>query len=208
MKKVFFYPLILCLTFLISCEKFEGNFYAANAISLQDGKTIAKGNYKAEVKIKGDDKLKVNLKSGDVENNFTIELKDGVRLPAEDGPFSIKAFQNNQNLDIAGRLNTIVSQSDVRRETRSCNITIMLPNRNCRRICRIDRRNRRICRNHCSRTHVNVRGYQEVDYYLETVTKELLFQTYASNGANNGDFRGSHRDTFERYEYIGRCRRF
>ncbi len=207
MKKLMFYPLILCLGFLISCEKFEGNFYAANPITLEDGKVIAKGNYKAELKTKGDNKLKVNLKRADSEEKFTIEFIDGVKIPSQDGPFSYKAFENNQNLDIAGRLNTITSRSDLRQETRSCTITIQLPRRSCRNVCRRGRNGRRICRRVCSPTYVNVRGYQDVDYYIETITKELLLQTYASSGVNNGDFRGSQSETKERYEYIGRCRR-
>ncbi len=207
MKKVMYYPLILCLGFLMSCKKFEGNFYAASPIQLEDGKVIAKGNYKAEIKAKGDSKLKVNLKTATSEDKFTIEFIDGVRVPSQDGPFSYKAFENNQNLDIAGRLNTINSRSDLRRERRTCSYTIHLPHRNCRRVCRMGRNNRRICNRVCSPTYRVVNGWQEVDYYVETVTKELLLQTYAANGSNNGDFRGSQSESFERYEYVGQCRR-
>ncbi len=195
--------IVLTILCLISCEEYKGQLNLNDHLDLAKDSSISAGNYKAELKIKSERKIKVTLKNEKEKKSFTLKLSERAKLP-RDGYFHIHPEDNNQNLELSGKSFSNVLNTRTYAQTLSCEI--LIPRRFCERRCR--RVNRRtVCRRVCQVRYISRPGIQDFEYEEVTTKHNLDLQIYNSSNKVIGTLLSSRlsRDTQEIYR--SRCYR-
>ncbi len=195
---------ILLSALFISCEDYNGHFQGLEDLELTNGDSIEAGDYAATLKIKSKKKIKIKLENDSSKHSFTLKLKAGAEFPQDDGTFDFKAFQNNQELDLAGRINTSSERS--RRMTTLEPCQLRSPVRYCSRRCVPGRNGRPICYRVCNDNWGYNNGRQEVDYHEVKTKKDISLQIYANDGTRSGVMKATQYSKYKEEVYRGPCR--
>jgi hypothetical protein len=119
-------------------------------------KTIEPGTYKAELKIKNNDKAELEIFKSGRRNNPVLPLNlKGAQVPRENGPINISSVISGQPYNLRGELQTTRTQSPLRRGRESCQEQV--PERFCWRDA--------YGRVYCETRWRTVYGSQDIEYF-------------------------------------------
>lgn len=108
---------------VVACNKLEGQLNVTSEFKLKNSKgdtrTIAVGNYNADLDKKTLSKKIVLRLSDDSDQKFEFKIPDGAKIPSN-GNFSLKSGDIGQAVDLNGLVNTKVTRSDIKNEFRPC----------------------------------------------------------------------------------------
>ncbi len=108
---------------VVACNKLEGQLNVTSVFKLKnssgDTKTIAVGNYNADLDKKTLSKKIVLRLNDDRDQKFEFKIPDGAKIPSN-GAFTLKSSDIGQAVDLNGLVDTKVTRSETRNEFRSC----------------------------------------------------------------------------------------
>lgn len=180
---------------LVSCQEIKGNMEVLKNITLksQNGsEQIISGAYSGSVNFPS--KKRMVLELDQVEGQFTFNIPKNVRIP-DNGKIVLTADQVGQPYDVDGLVATNVQRGPIQESWESC--TYQRPYT----VCRTDARGNRTCWTEY-RTEF---GRQYVRFFIETVTKDLVFNL-VSDSEIQSSFTGKDVARYRRDLYADQCR--
>jgi len=130
--------LFICMTVILaSCNSVTGDLQVAEKIKLKANRIfdkskikLAPGSYSAKLKSTSGGNIMLVVKVAGKTKKAKFVIPDGANIPTFSGEFSLTAAQVKQNYDIAGVVDTEVTESDSVRTVESCSYSVS------RRVCR------------------------------------------------------------------------
>ncbi len=196
-----------------ACNNLEGTFKAKQDLVFKTKKSIfsrkyvsvkvPQKNYSAVFDFTKFGNLQIDL-SG-ISKTIKINLPKDLDVNDSNDEFFIQGSTVKQIYDFDGRISSEVTRGDSRRERESCSYT-RYENR-CRRVCHVNDRGRRVCRNHCSREPVTVYGHRDVEFYYSTKNTTMRLKVLEpSTSESVGLFQGNNVSTHRVVTYESMCR--
>lgn len=114
---------IVMLSF-VSCKKFTGDLLVNDHIFFKSGNSsqvLLTGEYKAQLKVKRNNKFTLKLKSEYDKKSIKFKLPKKLSLPTE-GSFYFNSKQISQPFDLEGQISTQVSFGEEITEQETCNL--------------------------------------------------------------------------------------
>lgn len=175
-------------------------------------RSLSSGTYNAEIDMNASDTLALRVSRGDREDEFLFSIPPGVRIPDENGRFTLAATDIGQPFDVTGDVQTGRSRTPVRVSHEACRYRVE------RRVCRHRTHGGKLHRTahksaqHQHRHHARCRteqlslpGERRIEYQDETVISDVTM-ALRSGGISAARFTG-RRERVSRIElYRGVCR--
>jgi hypothetical protein len=177
----FLMPVLLAAFLLVGCEKIEGQLNITKDLKLENSKGVMHllkvGTYSADLNAQSSKKFTLRI-NNDRDEKFIFEYNGS--LP-QNGPFYISSKVSGQPVDLFGTIATVVTKSEVRQTTRSCNyqvaVQVCYPNPRGGRDCRIEYR--------------TIMGTQWISYYEKLTKQDVDLDVKAADATEvSADFHG------------------
>jgi len=208
--------LLLASGLLVSCN-LSGIFTVHDDIQLKDKKgnliNISAGKYEAKIKRTRFGKNRVRLKFVDhgEKRKIYFRLPKGMKLPDGYGSIQVPSAVNGQNYDLAGLVDSDITESPPTHGYESC-VYDTRPVRRCRRVCSAHDRwehGHGHCYRDCWWDRENIYGRREIVYHY-VYTDEVTTYSLTEPGTLTpvlAEFVGIGRETERVVDSYGRCRR-
>lgn len=193
MKKLCF--VVVALLTLASCERIDGNFLATGDLTLEmrsGSKTVAAGEYQAEIKIKSKKKIDLYLEIDGNKERARFRVPEGTRIPTENGTISLSSSEVKQPYDMYGVVETAVTRGQRRNGYESC--TYQRPYTVCRP------------QGGCWTEYRTVHGSRPVEYIPVTKDRVVTVELRTPGTSEDmGVFTGNDVRVERDYLYYGQC---
>ncbi|MCM2279148.1 MAG: hypothetical protein NDJ89_13815 [Oligoflexia bacterium] len=212
MKKTILVLAGLCVVMTFAgCRKIKGGLDLARDLPIrvdtlgEGGKleTIKAGNYEADVNFRNKEKIVLKVKDKRFfKTEVVLQVAEGHFISDFNGDFELRSAESKQPFDVVGHVVGSVTTSDTYRDTESC--TYYDRELVCREIVTPDWGRER--RTECREETVTRTGFQDVEYYYSTTTRDLSLKLLDStSGEQLGAFTGHRGDSDKNYLHQGPC---
>jgi len=165
---------------------------------------IPVGEYASEIILKGNSKIKFNIKNVDgKDQKISFMLPEGVEFPTYSGELFVESSVSGQPYDLHGIVNSRTTNSQEYSGVEGC--TYRVNRYVCRTVCHTEY-GQQVCHQECGYVPVMVNGRRHVSFYYRYIdTLYTVDFLYEASNEQVAKFKASDRNTYKHYTYQGHC---